>query len=120
LQLQLLGQRRDVQNPRQVFRVEPPIDNHPCHSEPSGLNYGGFHILIGCGRLFEEIFDQVFESRIVPRSETALEDGTKRKSFSQEQCKIAFCAANVPGQNHYRPISLPHKSPDQRHVYAAE
>src|SRR5450759_164756 len=101
-QIQLPCKRRDVHNPRQVFRVMPPGRNHTCHPEPSGINCRPIRLLIRCCRLLEEIFDQIFKSRIVPRRETALEDGTKGWPFLHEQPKIAFCASNVPGQNHCR------------------
>jgi hypothetical protein len=46
------------------------------------------------------MFDQIFESRIVPGRKTALKDRTKSEPFAEEQPKIAFCAANVSGENH--------------------
>jgi hypothetical protein len=50
--------------------------------------------------LFEKIFDQIFEPGIVPGRKTTLKDRTQGAPFLQEQPKIAFCAANVPGENH--------------------
>src|SRR6266481_4782801 len=93
----------------------PPACHHTCYSEPSGIDCRRLPIRIRCNRLFKEIFDQIFESGIVPGRKTALKDRTKGEPFLQEQPKIAFCAANVPGKNHCRPINLPlpHKSPDQ-------
>jgi hypothetical protein len=35
------------------------------------------------------------------------------KGATPEQPQIALCAANVPGQNHGRPINLALKSPDR-------
>ncbi len=96
----------------------PPTCNHARHSEPGGINCRRRRLRVRISRycLFKEIFDEIFESCVVPGRKTALKDGTEGEPFLQEQPKIAFCAANVPGKNHCRPINLPlpHKSPDQR------
>jgi hypothetical protein len=78
----------------------PPTCNHARHSEPGGINCRGLSVRIRCYRLFEKMFDQIFESCIVQGRKTALKDRTKSEPFSEEQPKIAFCAANVSGENH--------------------
>ena len=78
----------------------PPTCNHARHSEPGGINCRRPCIRIGCCCLCEEIFDEIFESCIVPGRKTTLKDRTQGEPFLQEQPKVAFCAANVPGENH--------------------
>src|SRR5450759_2560949 len=101
-QIQLSCQRRGVQHPRQVFRVVPPLHDRARYPKPSGINCQPARFLICCCRLFEKILDQIFETRVVPGRETTLEHRTKGKPVLPEQPKIAFCAANVPSQNHRR------------------
>src|ERR1700756_3375773 len=97
----------------------PPTCNHAGHSDPGGINCQGLRVRIRCYRLFDKIFDEIFESRIVPGRKTTLKYRTQGAPFLQEQPKIAFSAANVPGENHGRPIilSLQQKSPEPAEIH---
>src|SRR5258708_30727343 len=87
-------------NTRKFLTVPPPPPPPPRHSEPRGLDCRRLRVRIRRYRLFEEVFDQILESRIIPRRKTALKDRPKRGPVLQEQSKIAFRAANIPGENH--------------------
>src|SRR5882724_6338167 len=78
----------------------PPPCNHTRYPEPSGTDCRRLRIRIRRYRLFEEIFDQIFESCIFSGCKTTLKDRTQSEPLLQEQPKIALCAANVSGENH--------------------
>src|SRR5258707_11011003 len=82
----------------------PPTGNHPRYSKPGGIDWQFLRVRIRCYRLFEEVVDEIFKPCIFSSSKTTLKNGTKAEPVLQEQPKIAFCTANVPGENHGRLI----------------